>query len=109
MTILGKEFDAFTGMKTTYAVEDGKFKIAYEQDVAPAYERIQKLRDADGYKKQGIKEGFMHALHIAPADEMKMLLEDGFDVGRASADEILSFCRRNKDKYGHCFAARGNI
>lgn len=109
MSKLGQDFDAFTGLKTTYGVEDGKFKIAYEQDVEPAYDRIRKLRDADGYKKAGIKAGMMHALHIAPVDQMKMLTEDGFDVGKASADEILSFCRRNKDKYGHCFAARGNI
>lgn len=106
---IGQDFDAFTGVKTTYAVEDGKFRINYEQDVTPAYERIQKLRDADGYKKQGIKSGMMHALHIAVVDQMRMLTEDGFNVHTARADEILSFCLRNKDKYGRCFAARGNI
>jgi hypothetical protein len=109
MSILGKEFDQFTGLKTTYGSEDGKFKIHYEQDVQPAYDRLRKLRDEDGYKKNGIKEGFMHALSIQPVDVMRMLTEDGFNVMSASADEILSFCRRNKDKYGHCFAARGNI
>lgn len=96
-------------MTTTYAVEDGKFKLAYSQDVEPAYDRLRKLREADGYKKNGIKEGFMHALSIAPVDVMRMLAEDGFNCMSASADEILSFCRKNKDKYGHCFAARGNI
>lgn len=106
---IGQDFDAFTGVKTTYAVEDGKFRINYEQDVTPAYERIQKLRDADGYKKQGIKGGFMHAVSIQPVDILKMMTEDGFDAMSATAEEVLSFCRRNKDKYGHCFAARGNI
>lgn len=109
MSILGKDYDSFTGLETTYGVEDGKFKIHYRQDVEPAYDRLRKLREADGYKKQGIKEGFMHALSIAPVDVMKMLTEDGFNCMSASADEILSFCRKNKDKYSHCFAARGNI
>jgi hypothetical protein len=109
MSKLGEDFDAFTGLKTTYGVEDGKFKIAYEQDVEPAYDRLRKLREADGYKKEGIKNGMMHALSIQPIDIMKMLTEDGFDAMSASAEELLSFCRRNKDKYGHCFAARGNI
>lgn len=109
MSILGKDFDPFTGMATTYAVEDGKFKIAYEQDVEPAYDRLRKLREADGYKKEGIKRGMMHALSIQPVDIMKMLTEDGFDAMAASSDEILTFCRKHKDKYGHCFAARGNI
>jgi hypothetical protein len=109
MSKLGEDFDAFTGLKTSYGVEDGKFKIAYEQDVEPAYDRIRKLREADGYKREGIKLGMMHALHIAPIDEMKMLLEDGFNLSQASAEETLAFCRKNKDKYGHCFAARGNI
>lgn len=109
MSTLGQDFDAFTGLKTTYGVEDGKFKIAYEQDVEPAYDRLRKLRETDEYKRNGIKEGFMHALSIQPVDVMKMLTEDGFNAMTASAEEVLSFCRRNKDKYGHCFAARGKI
>jgi hypothetical protein len=109
MGILGKDVDQFTGLQTTYGVEDGKFKIHYEQDVTPAYERLKKLREADGYKREGIKRGFMHALSIQPVDVMRMLTEDGFDCMSASSDEILSFCRRNKDKYGHCFAAAGNV
>lgn len=106
---LGQEIDTFTGLKTTYAVEDGELRLNYEQNVAPAYERLRTLREADGYKKNGIKNGMMHALSIQPVDVMRMLSEDGFNVMAASADEILKFCRRNKDKYGHCFAAKGSI
>jgi hypothetical protein len=109
MSNIHTEYDSFTGLKTSYGIEDDKFRIKYEQDVQPIYDRIRKLREEDQYKKNGIKEGFMHALHIAPVDVMKMLTEDGFDVNAATADQILSFCRRNKDKYGHCFAAKGNI
>lgn len=109
MSKLGTDFDPLTGLKTTYAVEDGELRINYEQDVEGLYEGLRRLRDSDEYKRQGIKRGWMHAISIAPVDEMRMLTEDGFNVSEATADEILSFCRRNKDKYGHCFAARGNI
>jgi hypothetical protein len=106
---IGQDFDKFTGLRTTYAVEDGQFRVNYEQNVAPAYDRLKVLREEDQYKKNGIKNGMMHALSIQPVDVMRMLTEDGFDVMGSSADEILKFCRRNKDKYGHCFAAKGNV
>ena len=104
-----QELDTFTGLKTTYAIEDDKLRVNYEQDVEPLYDRLRKLREADEYKKNGIKESLMHAVSIAPVDGMKMMAEDGFNPWTATAEEILKFCRRNKDKYGHCFAAKGNI
>lgn len=109
MSTIGQDFDPLTGLKTTYAVEDGEFRIHYEQDVEGIYERLKRMRNEDDYKRSGIKNGFMHALSIAPVDQMRMLTEDGFDAAESTGDEILSFVRRNKDKYGHCFAARGNI
>lgn len=109
MTKIHTDYDAFTGVKTTFAIEDDKLKVNYQQNVEPIYDRLRKLREEDQYKKNGIKQGFMHAVSIAPVDGMKMIAEHGFDPWASTADEILSFCRKNKDKFGHCFAAKGNV
>lgn len=103
------EYDPLTGLKTTLKVEDGELRINYEQNNTNVYERLQKLRDADEYSKTGIKNGFWHAVHISEADCMKMIVEDGFDPYERSAKELREFLRRNRDKYGHLFATRGQI
>jgi hypothetical protein len=104
-----RQFDPLTGLATTYGVEDGKFCINYEQNNEAIYERMHKLRNADEYSKQGIKNSFWHAVHITEADCMKMIVEDGFDPYKEPASALRSFLRRNKDKYGHLFATRGSI
>jgi hypothetical protein len=107
MTILSQEFDALTGLKTTMGVEDGKFKVRYEQDVSPALDYTEKLRNADDYAKQGIKQNFQHIGHIPPSVCLKMRTEDGFDAWNASAPEIFAFLRKHRDKYGKLLTIRG--
>lgn len=104
-----KDFDPLTGLQTTYAVEDGQLRVNYSQNNEAVYERLQKLRNADEYSKQGIKNEFWHAVHITEADCMKMIVEDGFDPYKESAKSIRVFLRKNRDKYGHLFATRGQI
>lgn len=104
-----KFFDPVNGLTTTMVVEDGKFKINYSQDNEAIYERMQKLRNAPEYSKQGIKNNLWHAVHITDADCMKMIVEDGFDPYKEPAKELRAFLRRNRDKYGHLFATAGNI
>lgn len=104
-----KDYDPLTGLQTTYKVEDGELRVNYQQNNEAIYERLQKLRNADEYSKQGIKNEFWHAVHITEADCMKMIVEDGFDPYKESAKSIRAFLRRNRDKYGHLFATRGQI
>lgn len=103
------EYDPLTGLKTTFKVEDGQLRVNYTQNNEAVYERMQKLRDADEYSKAGIKNNFWHAVHMTEADCMKMIVEDGFDPYKESAQAIRQFLRRNRDKYGHLFATRGQI
>jgi hypothetical protein len=104
-----KQYDPLTGLTTTFKVEDGELRINYSQDNTAMYERLKKLRDAEEYSKQGIKNNFWHAVHITEADCMKMIVEDGFDPYERSAKELRVFLRKNRDKYGHLFATAGNI
>ena len=104
-----RHFDPLTGLLTTFKVEDGELRINYAQDNEAMYERLQKLRHADGYSKEGIKNGMWHTVHITDADCMKMIVEDGFDPYKEPAAELRKFLRRNRDKYGHLFATAGNI
>lgn len=103
------DFDPLTGLKTTVKAEDGELRINYSQDNTAVYERLQKLRNADEYSNEGIKNGLWHAVHITEADCMKMIVEDGFDPYERSAKELRQFLARNRDKYGHLFATRGQI
>jgi hypothetical protein len=104
-----RHFDPDTGLVTTFKVEDGELRVNYSQDNEAIYERMQKLRNAPDYSKQGIKNNLWHAVHITEADCMKMIVEDGFDPYKESAKDLRKFLRRNRDKYGHLFATAGQI
>jgi hypothetical protein len=104
-----KQFDPLTGLQTTILCEDGQMRVNYSQNNEAVYERLQKLRNADQYSKDGIKSGLWHAVHISEADCMKMIVEDGFDPFKEPASAIRKFLMKNRDKYGHLFATRGNI
>jgi hypothetical protein len=103
------DYDPLTGLKTTFAVEDGELRVNYAQNNEATYERMQKLRNAEEYSRQGIKNNLWHAVHITEQDAMRMLVEDGFDVYKEPAKDIRAFLRRNRDKYGHLFATTGRI
>lgn len=109
MKVLGYEYDPLTGVKVTHGFQDDLLVVKTEQDVAPALDYLQKLRNAPEYSKEGIKKNFMHAVHIPDAVAAKMLTEDGFDVYRRSAKEVRLFLRRNRDKYGYLYATAGKI
>jgi hypothetical protein len=100
MKILGVEYDPLTGVKTTYGAEDGKMIVKTEQDVAPHLDYTQALRNDPDYAKRGIKQNFQHIGHIPNSVVAKMLTEDGFDVMRFPAREVVKFLRKNWDKYG---------
>jgi hypothetical protein len=104
-----REFDPLTGLVTTFKVEDGELRVNYSQNNDAIYERMQKLRNAPEYSKQGIKNNLWHAVHITEADCMKMIVEDGFDPYKESAKDLRKFLARNRDKYGHLFATAGQI
>lgn len=104
-----KEYDSLTGVTTTYAVEDDKFKVNYSQDNTALYERLQKLRDAPDYSKQGIKNNLWHAVTISPTDCMKLIVEDGINPYTCSAKELRQHLTRNRSKWGHLFATAGMV
>lgn len=104
-----RQFDPLTGMTTTFKVEDGELRVNYSQDNTAMYERLQKLRNAEEYSKQGIKNNLWHAVHITESDCMKMIVEDGFDPYKESAKDLRKFLARNRDKYGHLFATAKQI
>lgn len=109
MTILSQETDALTGLKTTFGVEDGQFKVKYEGDVAPSLDYTQKLRNADEYAKQGIKQNFQHIGHIPAEVCLKMRTDHGFDVWNASAAEIFAFLRKHRDSYSKLLVMTGRF
>lgn len=109
MRILGTEFDALTGTKTTYGAEDGKMIVKTEQDVAPHLDYSIGLQNNPEYAKQGIKKNFQHVGHIPNAVIAKMLTEDGFDLMRANTQEVFAFLRKHRDKYGYLFTTAGRI
>ncbi len=106
MARIGQDVDQLTGLITTYAEEDGKFKVNYQQNDTAFYERLKALRAEDDYWKQGVKNNMAHVLSISSKDVMQMIIEDGFNPIEASAKEIRVFLERRRDKYGHVFATR---
>ena len=104
-----QEYDPLTGLQTTFKCEDGELRVNYSQNNEAVFERLQKLRNADGYTKEGIKREMWHAVHIPESECMKMIVEDGFDPYTENAKSLRMFLRRNRDKYGHLFATRGQI
>jgi hypothetical protein len=104
-----RQFDPLTGLVTTFKVEDGELRVNYSQDNEAIYERLQKLRNAPDFAKQGIKNNFQQVVHITDADCMKMIVEDGFNPYTESAKDLRLHLRKNRDKYGHLFVTTGQI
>lgn len=49
------------------------FYRIYEQDVEPAREMCQALRNDEEYSKRGIKKDWWHTAHYEPVDVMEMM------------------------------------
>ena len=109
MRILGQEYDPLTGVKTTYAAQDGKLIVKTEQDVAPHLDYSIGLQNDPEYAKQGIKKNFQHIGHISNVVIAKMLTEDGFDLLRAHTSEVFAFLRKHRDKYGYLITTAGKF
>lgn len=109
MRILGYDVDPVTGAKVTTGAEDGKLLVYTERDVEPALDYTRSLRNAPQYSKTGIKQNFMHAIHIPDVVAAKMITEDGFDVYKQPAREIRKFLRKNREKYGYLFVTAGQV
>jgi hypothetical protein len=109
MRIFEKEFDPLTGVMTVWGADDGKLVVKSMQDIGPMLERAKRLRNAADYTKTGIKQNFMHAVHIPDSVGLKMRTEDGFDMYTATARELREFLRKNRDKYGYLFVTEGRI
>lgn len=109
MTILSQEHDQLTGITTTYGVEEGQFKVRYSGDVSPHLDYTEKLRNADEYAKQGIKQNMQHIGHIPIEVCLKMRTDHGFDVYSAHPKEIFAFLRKHRDIYGKLLVMRGQF
>lgn len=107
--IITDDFDQLTGLRTRVAVEDGKMRVNYLQDVSAALERNKKLRDAEDYSKAGIKANFQHVAHIPNAVCLQIRSEGGPDAYNCRAAELRAFLVKNRDKYGYLFTTSGKV
>ena len=89
MDKIDQTFNPETGLLTNvYTSElDGKMYVDYKQDMEPYVEYATALRNDDAYTKQGIKNGWMHAMHISDLHILE-LRKIGVDIFTASAREI---------------------
>ena len=93
------DFNKFTGLVTTTAVEDGKHYTGYDQDVQKHLDiaaMARNQRDPDFDKKDDIR----HVAFIPDIVIMKMLTEDGVNFyDKAQSKEVL---RLIETKYPLC-------
>jgi len=109
MTILGKEYDALTGMTKTYAAEDGKFIVHTSQDLNPHFEMTKSRRDDPEYTRMAIKNNILPAVHIPDVVCHEIKRKHGFDVYKASALELRIFLRKHRDEYSYLFMTEARI
>jgi len=107
--IFTDELDPLTGLRTRVAFEDGKMHVNYSQDISEAIDRNTKLRNAEGYAKQGIKNNFQHVAHIPNAVCLQIRSESGLDPFKCSAKELKAYLVKNRDKYGYLFTTAGRV
>lgn len=106
---IAQEYDPLLGLTTIYGATEKKFTVTYLQDIAPALDHAQNLRNDDDYKRLGIKNNFQHTVHLPDSVCLKMRTEDGIDPYTCSAKELRNHLVKNKDKYGHLFVTRGKF
>lgn len=80
MEKLHQDFDPLTGLQTTsWFDHEGQLHVDYKQDSTKAFEAVQRTRiDGDAWKT-GVKNSFVHALHI-PDGVVLELRQIGVDV-----------------------------
>lgn len=109
MPIIDREVNPVTGLVTEIGFEDGKMHLRYSQDASALHAQNQKLREADGYWKEGVKKGLMHGVSLSPADCLKMMVEDGLDPYTCSVQELHRHVWRHKEKWGHVIVTKARI
>jgi hypothetical protein len=107
--IVDDEYDNLTGLRTRVAFEDGQMRVNYSQDIEGALDRNAKLRNADGYAKQGIKNNFQHVAHIPNAVCLQIRSEGGPDAYNCRASELRAYLVKNRDRYGYLFTTSGRV
>ncbi len=90
-------YDPLTNVITQRGFVDDKMVTRTEADCEANLQYATQLRNSDEYSREGIKKGFFHAAHI-PAVVVVELLQNGIDVYRAPAKEIVAGLKRiNKE------------
>jgi len=80
-------FDPYTNIVTQRGFVDDKMVTRSEADLSVNLEYSNSLRNDADYARQGIKKGWMHAIHV-PAVKVMELAQIGIDVYTASPREI---------------------
>jgi hypothetical protein len=109
MPIVDRSIDSLTGLVTDIGFEDGQMKVRYQQDASGLHAQNQKLREADGYAREGMRKGFMHGVSLSVADCLKLWKEDGLNPWTASAAEINRHIFRNREKWGHAIVTSARV
>ena len=76
------DHDAFTGITTyhSYDHETKQTTIERVQNIEPILDRNKTLYNDDEYKRQGMKDSFLHVAHIPMIIIEKWRNEEGIDV-----------------------------
>lgn len=109
MSIIHQDYDRLTGLKRTYAIEDGEFRIHTEQDLTPHFEMTKARRDDPEFTKTAIKANVLPAVHIPDVVCHEIKTKHGFDVYKASALELRQFLRKHRDEYSYLFMTEARI
>jgi len=76
------DHDPFTGITTYHSYDHSTKRTTIErvQNIAPILDRNKALANDTEYKRQGMKDSFLHAAHIPMIIIEKWLKEEGIDV-----------------------------
>lgn len=99
--------DPLTGMRQETVFEQGKMVVRTTQNVQPYLDYNKALRDAEDYKKRGIKKGLMHAACIPPIVVHHWLKTEGFNIFTASRKEIDA--KLNHPDYAYLKTINGRV
>jgi hypothetical protein len=79
-------YDPLNGLASWFEPDGDKFKIGHTQDVSKDLAYSKRLQNDPEYKRQGIKNDWMHFAHV-PAIAM-MQIQDKFHVDFNNPDDL---------------------
>lgn len=91
-------YDPLTGTITRTGFVDDKMIVRKDADITQAIEYATRLRNADDYWKNGVKNNFAHAAHI-PDVVIAELWGIGIDVFKHDAKTIIGGLRKLNKEY----------